>query len=361
MLWCEGNVTFSRFWQVQAAMSTGDFLRKNAETPLREHFVAAGAACELSTNCVAILEAARKTFVPIPKPVTRTDFRLRFWVDDALTSGPPWPKPYIRGLDHLVFAGFDAHNSLLMDLRLRQAIGRFSPAMGADQVYWKTVVLPVLMSVLGPSAGVTGVHCGCVAREGRGLLLAGRSGSGKSTLTFALARIGFSFLSDDWTYLSHSEGGLRAWGLTTRLKLLPDAIQLFPELQAFTPGTSVNGEQACEIDPELQLGFRRSRCCDPCVVVFLERRLSSGFVLTEMSASEAAERLEEDILAETTELLIPQLKLIQCLTSRRNLLLRYGGKPQVIADQVAKLTESQDTGYHLKPEIHNRANPEKTC
>lgn len=343
----KAEIVFMRRTMQVAATTAGDFLKRRAETPLQEYFLAAGARCELSTNSSAILEAARETFLPITTPATRPDFRLRFWVDGKLTSRPPWPKPYVRGLDHLVFAGFDTQNSLLMDLRMRQAIGRFSPAMGADQVYWRTVVFPVLLTVLGPSAGVTGVHCGCVAREGCGLLLAGRSGSGKSTLTFALARIGFSFLSDDWTYLSCAGGELRAWGLTARLKLLPDTIQLFSELQAFTLGTSVNGEQAYEIDPELHLGFHRSRWCDPCVVVFLERQASSGFVLTEMSAAAAVERLEGDILAETAELLGPQLKVVQCLASRKNLLLRYGGKPQAVADEVARLTASQDPGLSL--------------
>ncbi|MGH9326459.1 MAG: hypothetical protein ACRD2B_07220 [Terriglobia bacterium] len=316
-----------------AAMS--DFLRKRARTPLREYFLAAGATCDVSTNCAAILEAARDTFVPISRPARRADFRLRFWVDGELTAGPPWPKPYVRGLGDLFFVGLDQQNSILIDRRGSRAIGRFCPSMGADQQHWKAVILPTLVTVLGPTAGVTGLHCGCVARGGLGLVLAGRSASGKSTLTMALAREGFDFLSDDWTYFSQRDNRLSAWGLAPRLKLLPDAINHFPELKNFDVGISLNGEQAYEVDPEVQLGFRRSRSCDPCALIFLERQFSVGFALTEISAERASERLQQGMLAETAEILRQQLVTIESLARRGSWLLQYGGEPRTVARQLA--------------------------
>lgn len=314
----------------------GDFLKHAAQTRLQGFYLAAGASCLLATNFEPIRGAARRSLFEIDAPASTVDFNLRFWVDPDGRSRPPWPKPYFRGLGHLVFAGFDSENSLLMDLRSRRAIGRFSPAMAADQAYWDTVIFPTLLSVLGVTAGIAGFHCGCVVRNGSGVLLWGRSGSGKSTLTLALARNGFSFLSDDWTYFSRSDGQLRAWGLATRLKLLPDAPEFFPELRRFDVGISLNGEYAYEVDPVLQLGIARTRCCNPRWLIFLERQPAPEFHLTKMPASETSTRLEEDLLTETAGLLSPQLSIIESLAGRGCWLLRYGGDPQIVSQSLAE-------------------------
>lgn len=319
-------------------MSSGDFLKKEAETPLREYYLAAGAVCALSTNSEPILEVARESFIPLGVPQPSADLRLRFWVDPAARACPPWPKPYYRGLDHLVFAGFDSANSLLLDLRNRRAIGRFSPAMATDHATWKRVIFPVLVAVLGASVGISVLHCGCVARGG-GLLLAGDSGSGKSTLSLALAQCGFEFLSDDRTYFAWRDGHLLAWGLPTALKLRPDAVAHFPELIGLEPGVRFNGERAFEVDPEPRFRVRRSLSCEPRWLIFLERQASPAFRLTEMLSAEAAARLGEGLPAETPQAMKFQEETIERLVERPCWLLRYGGKPQAIARALSQFLE----------------------
>ena len=94
----------------------GDFLERRAQTPLHGFYWVAGASCHLATNSASILEAARQTFVEVSPPPFAVDFSLRFWVDPLGRSGPPWPKPCYRGLDHLVFAGFDSLQALVRRL-----------------------------------------------------------------------------------------------------------------------------------------------------------------------------------------------------------------------------------------------------
>src|ERR1700758_3784790 len=118
-------------------MDRQDFLHKDAETKLCEHYIAAGAVCSLATNSEHLLEAARDSFLPAEIEQQPPDFSLRFWVDGGGEPQQPWPKPFVRGLDHLVFAGFDAHSSILADLRTRRVIGRFSVAMASDARHWK--------------------------------------------------------------------------------------------------------------------------------------------------------------------------------------------------------------------------------
>ncbi len=312
-------------------MLPADFLRKKAETPLCETYLAAGAVCVVSTNFNPILDAARTSFIRMREPQPVTDFRLRFWVDTAAQSCPPWPKPYFRGMDHLVFTGFDSASSLLIDLRSRRAIGRLSPAMGADRDYWSRVIFPSLVTVLGGSVGITSLHCACLEHHGRGLLLAGNSGSGKSTLTLALAQAGLGFVSDDWTYFSRRDAQVLAWGLATALKLRPEAAAYFPELAGREPSTTISGELAFEFDPERQFSLRRSRCCQPAWLIFLERHASHECRLTEVSSDEAAARLEKDLLAEVPDAMISKLETIRKLVERPCWLLQYGGMPQAVA------------------------------
>jgi len=312
-----------------------EILSRDAETPLGRFYIAAGASCHLTTNSESILEAAGQAFVEASGRPADVDVHFRFWVDPGSSTEPPWPKPYCRGLDDLVFMGLDGQNSLLVDRRTRRALGRFSPAMASDRSYWKAVIFPNLLTLLGPAIRVTGLHCACVVRDGFGVLLSGPSGSGKSTLTMALVRRGFSFLSDDWTYFSQFEDRLCAWGPITRLKLLPDAAAFFPELSGFEAGISVNGERAYEIEPDLQLGLHRSRCCEPRRLIFLDRSASPAFHLNRMPASEAAANLEEYLLAENAEALDPQLAIIRRLADQDCWRLCHGGTPNEVAQKLA--------------------------
>lgn len=317
-------------------MSAGDFLCRDAATPLCERYTAAGAVCGFSTNSEALLEAARESFLPSEAPSAAVDFSVRFWVDQTRPALPPWPKPYVRGLNHLVFAGFDSGSSMLADLRTRRVIGRFSPGMAADRGYWKTVIFPMLLTIVGASVGSAELHCACVAKQRNGILLVGPGRSGKSTLAVALAQAGFGFVSDDRTFCSWRKGKLLAWGLATTLKLRPDAGAFFKELQNRQPTDLQNGERGFRIEPEFGLGIERVKRCEPRLLVFLKRVESPGLCLTKMSMVEAAARLEEDLMAELPEVTALQTEVVGKLTELPCRLLQYGGEPQAVAHELAK-------------------------
>jgi hypothetical protein len=315
---------------------SSDFLKKDAQTPLHQCFLAAGTPCEIWTNSESILEAACESFLPIEEPPSAVEFRMRFWVDAEYTSQSPWPKPHVRGLDHLVFAGFDSGSSALVDLHTRRIIGRFSSLMGADRAYWKTVIFPMLLSIVGGSVGIAEMHCACVARNQNGLLLAGPSGSGKSTITVALSQKGFGFLSDDRTYCSLQEGRLFAWGLPTQLKLRGDAAAWFPDLRDHELTDAQNGEQVFRLQPEHQLGLSRIQVCEPRWVVFLERGQIPEFQLSRISSSAAAEFVQGGLMAELPEAIEKQSATIAKLLELPCWLLRYGGSPQVVSSELAR-------------------------
>jgi shikimate kinase len=315
-------------------MRSPDFLHKNAETELCEDYIAAGAVCRFLTNSVRLLDAARETFLPLKRP-RAADFSVRFWVDESDRSEPPWPTPYVRGLDHLVFAGFDEGSSMLVDLRARRVIGRFSPAMAADCAYCKSVILPMLMTIMSASVGVAELHCACVAKNQEALLLIGPSGAGKSTLSLALSQCGFGFVSDDRTFCSVENGDVQVWGLPTRLKLRREAASWFPEVQASNLSCVRTGNGDLWLEPKQLNGVRRVRQSRAMLVLFLEQGDSVDFRLSPMSSEEAMNRIAQDLMAELPDATAKRAETVQKIVELPCWLLQYRGQPQAIAWDIA--------------------------
>lgn len=317
-------------------MPPPDFLHKNAETKLCAQFIAAGAVCGLSTNSECVLAAARNTFQVTEFPSGVVDYRLRFWVDDADPSQPPWPKPYVRGLESLVFASFDEGSSMLVELRTRRAIGRFSAGMAADLAYWQTVIFPMLLTIVSASVGIAELHCACVANEQQCVLLAGPSGAGKSTLALALSQQGFGFLSDDRTFCYVEKTELRVWGLPTLFKLRPEAVLWFDELREKQLTDARNGGPAFWLEPKDLRGVERVRQCRPTSLIFLERRDSSEFLLIPMSSTDALSRLDAELTMELPEAAAKRSETIKKVADLPCWLLQYGGQPHRVARQISQ-------------------------
>jgi hypothetical protein len=307
--------------------------------PLGARFFVAGSVWDLRSNSEDILQAMRETFDQVGGE-QQADLQLRFRVDFAADNAPRWSKPHFRALDHLYYSTYGPCDSMLVDQMSRRVIGSFSPAVACDLSYWKQTILPVLLGIASASIGVTPVHCACVVRGGSGLLLAGESGAGKSTSALSLSLSGFSYLSDDCTYLSRNSSGIRAWGLPTPVKLLPDAVSYFPELVSFKPVLSLNGEFALNVDPTEIFSVRRCLSCEPRWLVFLERTEDSRPLIKPLSSLQAAARLAADL--ETMPVSIAdqyeyQLETIRRLVDRECWVVQHALKPERLATLLAEI------------------------
>ncbi len=317
-------------------MGSGDFLHKNAETPLLAYCGAGGAVFQFATNSPQVLDAAQRTFVPLAETTSPADFSIRLWIDDSSRSQPPWPNPYVRGLDHLVFAGFDAESALLADLRERRVIGRFSKGMASDVAYWKMTIFPMLLSIIAGSIGLVELHGSCVAMDQRGLILIGPTGAGKSTLALALTHGGLRFLSDDRTFCSVNQGKLLTWALPRPLKLRRAAAQWFEEFRGREPKDLQNRESVFLCYPTRENESGGMKSCKPHALVFLDRQPGSSYCLTQISSAEAQRRIEPDLLAESPDAICLQAEVIGRLTTLPCWNLRYDGVPQAIGDRLTR-------------------------
>lgn len=205
--------------------------------------------------------------------------------------------PIFRGRREFVYADYGCDGGLWFDLRARVVSGSVSSHLASDVPHLRRAVFAVIAGVLAPALDLVAFHAGCVAIDGKAVLLAAPSGTGKSTLALALARRGWCLLSDDWTFLG-GEPGARAWGMRTSLKLLPDAVRYFQELSAFVPGVSLNGEVSYEVDPWDQLGAGRATDGAPKAVVLLRRAGADGALectVQPCGSAEAGDALMRDV------------------------------------------------------------------
>src|SRR3989441_5796499 len=96
-------------------------------------YLAAGVNLRIETNSESILQITEQMFGQSAAGFSdREDIRLRLWVDEMRHADEPRPKPYFRGLGHMVFAGFDESTSVLMNPHDRSAVGRFTPEAAVD-------------------------------------------------------------------------------------------------------------------------------------------------------------------------------------------------------------------------------------
>ena len=93
----------------------------------------------------------------------------------------------------------------------------------------------------------TPLHAGCVALDGRGVLLCGDSGAGKSTLSYACARAGWTYVTDDGSYLLNGGDKRMVTGDCHQVRFRPTAAELFPELRGLEITPRATGKPSIEM------------------------------------------------------------------------------------------------------------------
>jgi hypothetical protein len=301
----------------------------------------AGAVCDVRTNSSELAQALEFLSVETSGAV---DFRMWIVVDESCHEAVG--DPYFRGLRHVVTASFGGSNVFIFDILRRTVSANVSGVVARDHSFWREKLIPIALGVLGSAMGLVPVHCACLESDGDGLLIAGESGAGKSTLSVALAKSGFHYVSDDWTYISRRRDGIIAHGTSAPVKLLPDAIRHFESLRGHNLQTSMNGELAYEVDVVEAFSAPVKRVCEPRWLVLLERTQGVGAEFTLMPLGEArryvassVERLPEELheAAAIREQTIDRVASLPCWH------FRYSGTPQFAAKELREFVEHRRT------------------
>jgi hypothetical protein len=294
----------------------------------------AGAACDLRTNSSELARSLERLSIPSVDHGL-SGFSVRIAADES--SYAEAAIPHFRGLHHVVTASFGMSNVFVFDILRRTLSARVSTAVARDERFWKEKLIPFTLGVLGCAIGLVPVHCACLESDGDGLLIAGVSGAGKSTLSVALSQEGFNYVSDDWTHISLSRGAIVAHGTSAPVKLLPDALKHFQNLQGHSLQTSMNGELAYEIDIAEAFGAQVEHECEPRWLVFLERMQLAGSEFLPMSPTETRSHLNcrvERLPLQLHEAAVRREETIKSVSLLPCWRFRYGGTPQFAAREL---------------------------
>ena len=309
--------------------------------PYAKELCFAGVVCDLITNSFE-LRALLSQLSQVENSQTGCRFSMRILVNES--SLEPIEEPHFRGLRHVVTASFGAGNIFIFDVLRGTLSASISRAAAKDFRFWREKLIPISLGVLGAAMGLVPMHCACLEWSGDGLLIAGSSGAGKSTLSVALSQNGFSYVSDDWTYMSRHHSSLVASGTSAPVKLLPDATNHFPSLTSYCPQKSMNGELAYEVDIAEAFRGRIEKACEPRWLIFLERIPGHGVEFASVASSKARSYLNSSVERLPTELYEASAMrdlTLEMVSRLPSWLLRYGGTPQVAADFLGAFVANQ--------------------
>jgi hypothetical protein len=200
-----------------------------------------------------VLAAVENEWAVWPKAFDDPPIELHFEVTTDAMS--PLPASVFRARGHLFAFAADAHNFAMGDTRERTASAFLDATAVEDIPYFIYHFLDAAAFQLITSLNFTPMHGATVARDGRGVLFTGDSGAGKSSLSYACARSGWTFVSDDASHLLRRRATKRIIvGAPHHVRFRPDAPELFPELKKFTPAMRGNGKLSLQI-PTVDLGI----------------------------------------------------------------------------------------------------------
>jgi hypothetical protein len=298
-----------------------DALLSNMELPLRSIFYPLGYAVEIITNEPAVLEAAKESFGHTRLSRTSTILRVCIGVSEGGDSVCP-PEPTRRQYNHLYSLVADADNQALLDLNTCINFVWLKKAAVDNRLYFRYNFLEKTVYLLLGSSVVTDLHAACVGKNGRGILLCGDSGAGKSTLSYACARAGWTYTSDDTSYLINSSDVPRVIGHSHRVRFRPTAKTLFPELEGRELTPRLEGKPSIESPTSELPGLITASEARVHSIVYLNRRPSGMGKLIRLPEGTATQRTRKELYS-AGEIRTKHEKILEVLSGIPTYELQY--------------------------------------
>lgn len=315
-----------------------DPLHRGVALNFRERFFPLGTSIEVQSNQEAVLEAARLSFGRYGRSSQTgpAQFLIQLCVDAERRDQEPRPSPSYRALSHLFHIGCGEASFAIADLAAGCAVGFVSPDLVSDTSFFRYAFLECLFYVLAVHRSHTPVHCATVAVNGRGALICGPSGAGKTTLAYACVKSGMQIVSDDVVHLQMDpvNGQVSLWGNPWTLRLLPDAVEIFPELAGTEIKRRSDSEGYLEIDVPRRFPGSALISCQPAALIFVERDDGSENRIRPLEEKLTLRRLSQDIVLDEARVIARHQKVLQKIATTGACELRYSGAPSVAVELI---------------------------
>jgi hypothetical protein len=298
-----------------------DPLLHDIDLPLCRAYFPYGFRVNIRTNSREVLEAAAESWGDSRLEFHREPVEVRVVVrpEGALVD----EAPIFRGQGDLFSTIFDRHNFAVYDRRTLFGYCFVSAQTAAAHAALRVHFLESSVFMLLAQRHGMPLHAACVARKGAGVLLCGVSGAGKSTLAFACARAGWTYVSDDATWLIADAGPRVAMGRASQVRFRDDAPLLFPELDQYAVRARPNGRLAIEVPvgdfPEIRAATR----CTIDSIVMLDRRPGVDARLIPVPTAAALEDLLRDLPSYGDEVNARYEQGVNTLRDARSFRLQY--------------------------------------
>ncbi len=238
---------------------------------LQETFYPLGFPVCISTNSDALLKIVRTEWGVWRAVFDEPPIHLRIEVSGEGSGSPP-PAEF-RAHRHLFAFVADAMNLGVCDTRTRSGAAWITATAVEDPTYFRYHFLEGMAYLFLESVYLTPIHATCVALGEHGVLLCGDTEAGKSTLAYACAHRGWTYVTDDASYLIRRHAGEPVViGNFHRIRLRPDAARIFPELSSYKPVLRGNGKLSLELWTRDLESFIAKPSAKISRMVFLERK-----------------------------------------------------------------------------------------
>lgn len=216
-------------WARSEPMEMADPYLARTELDLHGTFYPLGFPVEISTNSSKVLEAAAKCWSSFHKLFDLEPIRLMVGVTEGGSREcPAVPLPRMREL--LLSSIADANNYAISNYAQAVSFIWVTSATLEHGDYFRYCFLNAAVMGQLVHRCAWGIHAACVELDGCGLLFCGDSGAGKSTLSYACARAGWTYITDDGSYLVDGRDDRVIVGDCSLVRFRPSSESLFPEL-----------------------------------------------------------------------------------------------------------------------------------
>lgn len=216
-------------WLKGERVEFGDPVLARTRLPFKETYYPLGFAATVATNSTEVLDAARESWGSFRKIFDTEPLRLNIGVASTESQVCP-PTPVCRVRDHLSTNIADGENFAVNDNAAGHSLVWITTAALAHRDYFRYFFLESSAMCGIATRHATGIHSACVSMHEAGILLCGDSGSGKTTLSYACARAGWTYVTDDGSFLVHDRDDRLVVGNCNQVRFRPAAAELFPEL-----------------------------------------------------------------------------------------------------------------------------------